>query len=73
MDPTLQQLGIDRLGVPERLDLISRIWDTLPDDHTFEPPAWHLEELDRRIAAADAAPEAGIPWDVVKARWASRQ
>jgi putative addiction module component (TIGR02574 family) len=72
MDQTLQQLGIDRLGVAERLDLISRIWDTLPEAGEFDPPAWHLEELDRRIAAADANPEAGIPWEVVKARWASR-
>ena len=25
-------------------------------------------ELDRRIAAADADPEAGVPWEIVKAR-----
>lgn len=71
MDMTLQQLGVDRLTVDERLELIGRIWDTLPDG-AFVPPDWHLEELDTRLAAADADPEGGTPWEEVKARQARR-
>ena len=69
MNATLQQLGIDRLGVEERLDLIGLIWDSIPEAH--QPPVlpdWHRRELEQRCAAADAAPDAGIPWEVVKAR-----
>ncbi len=69
MSPTLQQLGIDRLSVDERLELISQIWDSLSEIPEAPPiPAWHIRELERRMASADADPKAGIPWEVVKAR-----
>ena len=57
------------MSVPQRLDLIAEIWDSIPDSgDTLEMPAWHREELEKRIAAADANPEAGVPWEVAKAR-----
>jgi len=31
-------------------------------------PDWHRDELERRLAAADADPEAAIPWEEVKRR-----
>jgi putative addiction module component (TIGR02574 family) len=64
---TLQELGIDRLSSDERLRLIEEIWDTLTLD-PIEIPQSHREELDRRLAAADADPAAGRPWDEVRAR-----
>ena len=64
MPETIQSLGIDRLSVSERLELISAIWDTIPD--VPATPEWHRIELDRRIADADANPETGIPWEDVK-------
>jgi hypothetical protein len=33
----------------------------LRDDQPPPAPAWHLDELRKRIAAADATPEASIP------------
>ncbi|HYT89344.1 MAG TPA: addiction module protein [Gemmataceae bacterium] len=69
---TLQQFGIDRLSVPERLELISLIWDSVPQEAVGSPPEWHLRELQRRLAAAEADPGAGIPWEVVKARLTKR-
>ena len=67
MTPTIQDLGIDRLTVEHRLHLISEIWDSL--SHESVPiPASHREELDRRLAAADADPTAGRPWEEVRAR-----
>lgn len=69
MDSTLQGLGIERLSVVDRIELIGLIWDSIVDTETDLPtPDWHLRELERRRAAAEADPEAGIPWEVVKAR-----
>jgi putative addiction module component (TIGR02574 family) len=68
MPVTLEQFGIDRLSPQERVELIGLIWDSLPDDAPFTPPDWHLRELERRIAAADADPGAAEPWEAVLAR-----
>lgn len=60
---SLEALGIDRLSVQERLALIEQIWDSLPEQVTSEEvPAWHLAELARRKAIADAQPGLGLPW-----------
>ena len=48
MTPTLEALGIDRLSVNEKLDLIARIWESLPADAVPEMPASHLADLKRR-------------------------
>jgi putative addiction module component (TIGR02574 family) len=68
MSPSLNELGIDRLSVAERLELIGPIWDTLPRDEELPIPEWHIRELEQRVAAADADPGGAIPWDAVKAR-----
>jgi len=68
MDLTLEQFGIERLSAEQRLELIALIWDSLPDDAPFVPPDWHLRELERRIAAADADPGAAESWEAVRAR-----
>jgi putative addiction module component (TIGR02574 family) len=68
MDLTLEQFGIDHLSPQQRLELIGLIWDSLPVDAPFTPPDWHLRELERRIAAADADPAAAEPWENVLAR-----
>lgn len=68
MDLTLQQFGIDRLDPQQRMELIGLIWDSLPNDVPYAPPDWHLRELERRIAAADADPGAAEPWEAVRAR-----
>jgi putative addiction module component (TIGR02574 family) len=73
MSQTLQKLGIDQLSIAERLELIGQIWDSLPEPEADLPlPDWHRHELERRRAAAEADPSAGIPWEVVKARLAGR-
>ena len=73
MSQTLRQLGIDRLSVAERLELIGEIWDSITEAGQDPPlPDWHRRELERRLAAAEADPEAGIPWEVVRARLADQ-
>ncbi len=63
MSVSIESLGIDQLSVRERLDLIEQIWDTLPEEvHPDEIPPWHLVELARRRAEAEATPRDGKPW-----------
>ena len=65
---TLEQFGLDRLPPEERLELLELLWDSMGEG-TFSPPEWHIRELERRRAAAEANPSAGIPWEEFKARW----
>jgi putative addiction module component (TIGR02574 family) len=72
MPVTVESLGIDRLSVRERLELIEQIWDSLPEQVSpDEVPDWHLAELVRRRADADASPRAGKPWREALSRFGS--
>ena len=56
---SIKKLGIDKLGVSERLDLIGNIWDSvLSDGNTMPVPDWHKAEVHRRLQqfAADGNP-----------------
>lgn len=64
---TMQSLGIDQLSEQQRLSLIGEIWDSL-SHHNYPIPESHRQELDRRLAAADADPAGGRPWEEVRAR-----
>jgi putative addiction module component (TIGR02574 family) len=68
MSRMMQDLGIDRLSAEDRVRLIGEIWDSLSPDDQLEIAESRREELDRRIAAADADPSAGLPWEEVRAR-----
>ncbi|MFO0927264.1 MAG: addiction module protein [Gemmataceae bacterium] len=68
MSSLMTNLGIDRLSPAERLQLIEEIWDSLTPIDQLPIPDSHREELKRRIAAADADPSAGRPWEEVEAR-----
>jgi putative addiction module component (TIGR02574 family) len=70
MGLTLEEIIIERLSVEERLELIDRIWDSIPEG-AWVPPAWHVEELKRRRAAADANPDRNIPLEDIVARLSS--
>ena len=69
MNVTLEQLGIEHLGTSDRMELIGLLWDSITDSDPNAPvPEWHLEEVARRCAAADANPESLVPWEEAKAR-----
>ena len=52
-----------KLSVPERLDLIERLSETLPEAvEPSEVPDWHIEILKKRLAEARLNPGEGIPW-----------
>ena len=57
------------LSVEQRLELIGELWDSIPESlEELALPEWHRQELELRLAAADADPDAAIPWEQVKRR-----
>jgi len=67
-------LDISGLSPEEQLRLIEQLWDNLsknPDDIPITQA--QREELDRRIAEADADGGSGIPWDEVQRRVRDRR
>lgn len=73
MATKMQELGIDRLGVDQRLELMHEIWDSI----TSEPGRSYTtdaqrRELERRLAEHEANPEDVVPWEQVKAEALAR-
>ena len=69
MHTTVKSLGIDRLSLAERILLVEEIWDSIAAEaEALKVPQSHKDEIDRRLAAYDANPHAGAPWEEVKAR-----
>lgn len=73
MPTTMEALGIDQLNPEQRLELIGEIWDSLSIEVNFSIPTSHKQELDRRLAEADAHPDQSVPWDEVRQRLWSDQ
>jgi putative addiction module component (TIGR02574 family) len=69
MHETAKSLGIDRLSLAERILLVEEIWDSIAAEaEALEVPQSHKDELDRRLAAFHADPQAGSSWEDVKSR-----
>jgi putative addiction module component (TIGR02574 family) len=65
MSSSMKRLGIDRLGVDERLALLEEIWESL-DEQQPELTDAQRSELQKRVADDDATPDDAVPWDDVK-------
>jgi putative addiction module component (TIGR02574 family) len=66
---TLKSLGLDKLSVDERLDLLDQLWMSLDaDPRKGDLPEWHVLEIEKRLAAAEANPNGFVSWAEVKAR-----
>lgn len=61
------------LNVEERLALAQQIWDSVAADLEQQSltPAQRAE-LERRVAAADANPDEGVSWEVIRAEAQAR-
>jgi putative addiction module component (TIGR02574 family) len=60
-----------RLSVPERLQLVEDLWDSIAQDAPDEalPVTDELAaELDRRLAEHEADPASALPWEAVRER-----
>lgn len=50
MSQAIPPLNIDALDVGQRIELLGRVWDSLIDAGQLPPPpAWHAEEIQRRL------------------------
>jgi len=73
MNATVKSLGIDRLGLDERLKLVEEIWDLIGvKDEEIPLTIAQRVELERRMAEDDARPADTVTWDEVKASTLSR-
>lgn len=69
MGKNVSIVDVLELSVPERIQLVEDIWDSiaaLPESVVL--PQAQKEELDRRLEALAADPEGGSPWEEVIAR-----
>ena len=58
-----------QLSAAERLELVEELWDSIADeDQALELTSEQREDLDRRLAEADADPTGGSPWEEVRER-----
>lgn len=74
MGHVLQDLGIDRLPVDQRVELVQEIWDSIAREMGLLPPApEEKKELERRLAEDRTTPADVSSWDEIKAdalkRW----
>jgi putative addiction module component (TIGR02574 family) len=67
----LTQDELVRLTPPERLALISQLWDSLEDDH-LPLTATQRTELDRRLDSLDQDRREGITWATLKSELEQR-
>lgn len=69
MHSQLPEIDMAALTVTQRLELIGQLWDSIPDPtEEAHLPDWHRAEIERRLQAADAAPDQVVPWEEVKKR-----
>jgi len=70
---TLTKIQIAALSVEQRLALLDDLWDSLGDaQDAFSPPDWHQQVLEKRLAAAEQAPQASISWQEARAKLAKK-
>jgi putative addiction module component (TIGR02574 family) len=65
-------LDIEGLTLPERLDLLARLWDSIDSQSVPVRPA-QREELDRRLNTADADLATSVPWEKLRIELANRR
>lgn len=56
-------INIENLSIDQRLELMGRLWDSLPDNGSlFAPAQSEKEVLDGRLKAIETGNTEGIPW-----------
>ena len=73
MSVSIKSLGIDRLGVEDRLALVEQIWNSIAADSAAVPVTdAQRAELDRRISDHEANPDDVVSLENAKASIAER-
>jgi putative addiction module component (TIGR02574 family) len=69
MSQSLPAFDFHHLNALEKLELIGELWDSLSDSAASLPiPDWQRQELEHRLAQADANPNAAVSWDEFERR-----
>jgi putative addiction module component (TIGR02574 family) len=63
-DSLLQEAA--NLPLPDRIQLIEALWDTLPENEQPPLSAEWLSEIEKRSAEYDAGKVESIPWETIK-------
>ena len=64
----LPPLGFDDLNVDEQVEYVQGLWDRIAAKADRVPvPEWHRDILEERLHDLEANPDAGRPWEQVKA------
>ncbi len=66
----MTQLDIAHLPLPEKLQLMESLWDSLSREPAVDQtmPSWHEAVLEERLARLDAGEEELISWQEAKQR-----
>jgi putative addiction module component (TIGR02574 family) len=73
MSSILHELGIDRLSLAERIELVQELWDSIADEAEQSGLSDELKsEIDARLARHEANPGAAVPWEQVEAEALAR-
>lgn len=68
MAPTLESLGIDRMSVEDRLELVTAIWESIAAEPENLPLSDEVKaELDRRLERHKTHPHEVVDWEEVQA------
>ena len=60
--------GFDDLDVVDQIEYVQALWDRIAANEDVVPvPDWHRDILGERLADLEANPDAGRPWEEVKA------
>lgn len=67
MTATMKELGIDRMSVDDRLDLMNQIWDSIATEGGQRSLSdARRRELERRLAEHAADADDVVGWDQIK-------
>jgi len=66
----MRNVGFDfsKLSVAERIQLAADLWDSIPESPDIPLTDAQKAELDRRLEDLEQHPDAGEPWEIVRAR-----
>jgi putative addiction module component (TIGR02574 family) len=68
-EPAIDLNALKQLPVDQRLQLVEELWDSIAadsPDHAFPLTPEQMADLQARQADAEAHPEAGVAWEVVR-------
>jgi putative addiction module component (TIGR02574 family) len=69
MPVSMKDFGLERLSREDRIALAEELWDSIQEEVERAPLTEAMRaELEQRLADSIALPDAGIPWEEVKAR-----